>query len=154
MTEPEPEPPMAPTPSPGPDSRLTPAPDSDAGPSPEPGWVPEACTLPTEERPLRLAEWDGLFATQVAAPSRPVPSRVRLRLPGGAESASRVRELAERESDCCSFFEFGVTADGPSGDVLLTISVDQAHEGVLNALAARAAEAAAHQGRGERPPPG
>ncbi|GGO50496.1 hypothetical protein GCM10012287_30350 [Streptomyces daqingensis] len=146
MTEPEPQPRREPMP--------TATPDAGTGPAPEPGWVPEACTLPTEERPLRLAEWDGLFATQVAAPSRHSPSQVRLRLPGGTESASRVRELAERESDCCSFFEFAATADGPSADVLLTISVDQAHEGVLNALAERAAEAAAHQGRGERPPPG
>ena len=26
-------------------------------------WVPEACTLPTVEQPLRLAEFDSLFAT-------------------------------------------------------------------------------------------
>jgi hypothetical protein len=26
-------------------------------------WVPQACTLPTVERPLRLAEFNDLFAT-------------------------------------------------------------------------------------------
>ena len=28
-------------------------------------WVPEACTLPTVEQPLRVAEFDELFATAV-----------------------------------------------------------------------------------------
>jgi hypothetical protein len=27
------------------------------------GWVPEACTLPTAERPVRRAEFDNLFTT-------------------------------------------------------------------------------------------
>jgi hypothetical protein len=26
-------------------------------------WVPDACTLPTEEVPLRVAEFDALFAS-------------------------------------------------------------------------------------------
>ena len=26
------------------------------------GWVPQACTLPTVQQPLRVAEFDGLFA--------------------------------------------------------------------------------------------
>ena len=115
----------------------------------EPEWVPESCTLPTEEQPLRLAEWDALFATGVSGPSWLGPLRVRLELPGGAESESRTRDLAERESACCSFFDFRVTVvgTGTSAAVVLTISVDQTHEAVLNALVARAAEAAAHQGR-------
>jgi len=33
-------------------------------------WVPDACTLPTAERPLRLAELDDLFATAVRAVHR------------------------------------------------------------------------------------
>lgn len=28
-------------------------------------WAPHACTLPTEERPLRVAEFDALFAEAV-----------------------------------------------------------------------------------------
>lgn len=31
-------------------------------PSGDQGWAPPACTLPAAERPLRLAEFDALFA--------------------------------------------------------------------------------------------
>jgi hypothetical protein len=105
--------------------------------------VPQSCTLPTEEQPLRLAEWDALFATQVTAPMRLEPLRVRLELPGGAECEERTRDLAERENGCCSFFGFTVT--GTSAAVVLDISVGQEHEAVLNALAARAGAAVASQ---------
>ncbi|MGP3924569.1 hypothetical protein [Streptomyces sp. 8N616] len=107
-------------------------------------WVPQSCTLPTEERPLRLAEWDALFATQVTAPSLAEPLRVRLELPAGAECEERTRDLVERENGCCSFFEFTVT--DTSKAVVLDISVGQAHAAVLHALAARAREAVAPLG--------
>jgi hypothetical protein len=109
-----------------------------------PEWVPQACTLPTEEQPLRLAEWDALLATQTAAPHRPEPLRVRLELPAGAECEERTRDLAERENGCCSFFDFTVTG-GPEG-VVLDIAVGQEHEVVLSALAERADRAAAPGG--------
>ncbi|WP_407560423.1 hypothetical protein [Streptomyces sp. 184] len=131
-------------------------------------WVPRSCTLPTAERPLRVAEWDALFADGPVTLSRPEPLRLRLLLgpaegpgpgpgagPGpGSGPAERVRELAERESACCSFFTFttGVTTgrdgagDGDGGrtadDLWLEITVDQPHEAVLDALAARIAAAA------------
>ncbi|OSZ59304.1 hypothetical protein OQI_16920 [Streptomyces pharetrae CZA14] len=49
----------------------------------------------------------------------------------------RARDLVERESGCCSFFIFTTT----SGQHHLRpdISVDQAHEAALDALAARTA---------------
>ncbi|MFC5215197.1 hypothetical protein [Streptomyces coerulescens] len=109
-----------------------------------PEWVPQACTLPTEEQPLRLAEWDALFAAQTAAPHRPEPLRVRLELPAGAECEERTRDLAERENGCCSFFDFTVTG-GPEG-VVLDIAVGREHEPVLRSLAARADRAAASGG--------
>ncbi|MEV4838269.1 hypothetical protein AB0K05_27425 [Nonomuraea sp. NPDC049486] len=34
-------------------------------------WVPSACTLPTAEQPLRVAEFDALFADAVRAVARP-----------------------------------------------------------------------------------
>ena len=36
----------------------------------EGGWVPEACTLPTVEQPLRLIEFDELFATALWGQAR------------------------------------------------------------------------------------
>ncbi|MGI5410825.1 hypothetical protein ACQEV9_29070 [Streptomyces chartreusis] len=109
-----------------------------------PEWVPRACTLPTEEQPLRLAEWDALFATQTAAPYRPDALRVRLELPSGPGSEQRARDLAERENGCCSFFDFTVSRT-PEG-VVLDIAVSEEHEAVLSALAARADRAAASGG--------
>ncbi|MGW7201694.1 hypothetical protein [Streptomyces chryseus] len=102
-------------------------------------WVPQSCTLPTEERPLRVAEWDALFAERLTTLSRPQPLHLRLELAGGEGVEDRVRDLVERESGCCSFFTFTTT---PGQDqIRLDIEVDQAHEAVLEALAARTAAA-------------
>ncbi|MEU9062760.1 hypothetical protein AB0D13_28820 [Streptomyces sp. NPDC048430] len=109
-------------------------------------WVPQSCTLPTTERPLRVAEWDALFTEQLTEMSRPGPLRLRLELAGGAGLEERVRDLAERESGCCSFFTFTTTAG--EARVHLDIAVDQAHEPVLSALANRVDTFA---GPGERP---
>ncbi|MEU5444634.1 MULTISPECIES: hypothetical protein [Streptomyces] len=106
-------------------------------------WVPQSCTLPTEERPLRVAEWDALFAERLTSLSRPQPLHLRLELAGGEGVEDRVRGLVERESGCCSFFTFATI---PSADLIeLDISVDQAHEAVLDALAARTAAAGESQ---------
>ncbi|MFJ6614460.1 hypothetical protein ACIQPT_29735 [Streptomyces sp. NPDC091289] len=102
----------------------------------EPAWVPPSCTLPTEERPLRVAEWDALFAERLTALSRPNSLRLRLDLADGPGVAERVRELASREGACCSFFTFTVTRG--SDLVHLDISVDRAHAAVLEALSVRA----------------
>ncbi|GAA3369909.1 hypothetical protein GCM10020367_14430 [Streptomyces sannanensis] len=102
-------------------------------------WVPQSCTLPTEERPLRVAEWDALFAERLTSLSRPQPLHLRLDLAGGEGVEDRVRDLVERESGCCSFFTFTTI---PGKDLIrLDISVDQVHEAVLDALTARTAAA-------------
>ncbi|MFI2371045.1 hypothetical protein [Streptomyces sp. NPDC018833] len=103
-------------------------------------WVQQSCTLPTEERPLRVAEWDALFSEQLSSLSRPQPLHLRLDLTGGPGVEERVRDLVERESGCCSFFTFSTATPGKDL-VRLDISVDQAHGAVLDALAARTAAA-------------
>ncbi|MFF0723744.1 hypothetical protein [Streptomyces sp. NPDC004134] len=110
-------------------------------------WVPRSCTLPTAERPLRVAEWDALFAAGPVSLSRPEPLRLRLVLADGPGVAERVRELAAREGGCCSFFTFttGPGAGGTAGrgggrtagTLWLDVAVDPAHAAVLDALAAR-----------------
>jgi hypothetical protein len=102
-------------------------------------WVPQSCTLPTEERPLRVAEWDALFSERLASLSRPQPLHLRLDLAGGEGVEERIRDLVERESGCCSFFTFNTTLGEDL--IRLEISVDQAHEAVLDTLAARTAVA-------------
>ncbi|MGW4697971.1 hypothetical protein ACWEO1_36975 [Kitasatospora cineracea] len=106
-------------------------------------WVPASCTLPTEERPLRVAEWDALFAEQLESIARPELLRAQLVLRGGEGVEERVRDLVEREGGCCSFFAFTVTAD--RGAVVLDVAVDAAHAAVLD-VAVDAAHAAVLDG--------
>ncbi|MFJ1756999.1 hypothetical protein [Kitasatospora sp. NPDC088134] len=72
------------------------------------GWIPAACTLPTEERPLRTAEWDTLFAERVARVWRPQSLLLRLELRGGDGTEERVRDPAERAGGRCSFVAVAV----------------------------------------------
>jgi hypothetical protein len=99
-------------------------------------WAPMACTLPTAERPVRLAEFDILF-NAVQASARPRPTQLDLMIRRDAES--RGRDLAERESSCCSFFTFQF--EHVDTGVVMRISVPVAYVGVLDALEARLASA-------------
>jgi hypothetical protein len=101
--------------------------------------VPEACTLPTAEQPLRLAEFDALFAAAVRGGERLGAQHLRVTLAGDAELAKSVQDLADRETQCCSFFAFAVTAPQP-GQVQLDIEVPAGHVDVLDALEARSAD--------------
>ncbi|MFD7966588.1 hypothetical protein ACFV5J_37970 [Streptomyces zaomyceticus] len=103
----------------------------------DPAWVPQSCTLPTEERPLRVAEWDALFAERLTSLARLGPLRLHLDLAGGPGIEEQVRDLSEREGGCCSFFGFTVTPG--ENRVGLDITVDQEHAAVLEALATRTA---------------
>jgi hypothetical protein len=98
-------------------------------------WVPEACTLPEAERPLRLAEFDDLLAAALRGQERLSPTRLRWRLDPATEQAAR--DLIRREAGCCSFFSF--TFAPADGAVQLDIAVPEAQAGVLDALADRAA---------------
>ncbi|MFD1930791.1 MULTISPECIES: hypothetical protein [Nonomuraea] len=103
-------------------------------------WAPDACTLPTEERPLRVAEFDDLFASALRGLDRVDPTHLRLTLDGGAQVEETARDLTARETACCSFFAFAFT----SGDeeLVLDVEVPAVHARVLDGLAARALEAA------------
>jgi hypothetical protein len=100
-------------------------------------WPPvDACTLPTADQPLRLAEWDDLFVTSLRTVERG-PTRARLVLAGDDGLAARVRRLADAETACCSFFTFTVTPRDDDG-VVLGIEVPPARSDVLAALIERA----------------
>lgn len=98
-------------------------------------WVPRECTLPAAERPARAAEFDELFAVALRSQQRLAPTVLRWQLDPAAESA--VRDLASRESGCCSFFTFAFTK--AQGTVQVDVEVPAASAGVLDALAERAA---------------
>lgn len=102
-------------------------------------WVPQSCTLPTAEQPLRVAEFDALFAEAVTGVERVAAGRVRFGLRAEPGVAERVAKLAAAETSCCSFFTFTLTASG--GALSLGVEVTQPHIGVLDALAARASAA-------------
>jgi hypothetical protein len=97
-------------------------------------WAPDACTLPTAERPLRVAEFDDLFAFVVRAERRK-PQRLDVVLRRVVEAPAR--DLARRESECCSFFTFEFEPAGD--DVVMHIGVPPNHVEVLDALQARVA---------------
>lgn len=125
--------------TPGEDHRMT---------SPDLSWVPsDACTLPTEERPLRVAEFATLFAETLTRVERYDDAHARLCLAGAPGLDARVRDLVARESRCCSFFDFTVAPaaqpGSPAGpvEVHLDIRVPPSRAGVLAALV-EAAEAA------------
>ena len=99
------------------------------------GWVPEACTLPTVDRPLRLSEFDELFMTALVRQERIAEQRLRWGLDTATEAT--VRDLTARESECCSFFTFSITS--ARDQVTVDVEVPPAHVDVLNALEARAA---------------
>ena len=105
--------------------------------------APEACTLPTAERPLRLAEFDELFTSAVRSVDALSPTHVRMRLAGPAGLADRVRDLSAREIECCSFFTFTLTPEPiVHGEAMvLDIEVPIAYAGVLATLAGRARKA-------------
>src|SRR5262245_28439789 len=95
-------------------------------------WAPDACTLPTVERPVRVAEFDQFF-TAVRRFDRTEPTRLRLVIPASAEADAR--DLSGHESQCCSFFAFDFEPDGD--DVVMYIGVPLNQIDVLDALEAR-----------------
>ncbi|MER7006566.1 hypothetical protein ABT297_26485 [Dactylosporangium sp. NPDC000555] len=105
--------------------------------------VPDASTLPTAERPLRLAEFDALFAAAVHRVEPIAPTHARMHLTGPAGLEATVRDLAARETACCSFFAFTVTPrPAAEGEALtLDIEVPDRYADVLVGLAALAGRA-------------
>lgn len=100
-------------------------------------WAPDACALPMSERPLRAAEFDRLFADVVQGIERAEPTRLHLDLRPSPQAAARTAALAARETNCCSFFTFTLTATG--GALALDITVPAPYVAVLDALADRCA---------------
>ncbi|MET7708068.1 hypothetical protein [Micromonospora sp. NPDC005413] len=107
-------------------------------------WVPAACTLPTAEQPLRLAEFDQFFRDAVRGVERLSARHLRLQLGGAQQVEETARDLTARESSCCSFFAFDIARPGPQS-LTLDVRVAAAHVDVLEALAERATSA-----RGQR----
>ncbi len=107
-------------------------------------WVPAACTLPTGEQPLRRAEFDALFAEDVTSVDQISPEQVRFELRAEPGVAARAADLAVKETDCCSFFDFGLRIG--AGKVSMTVTTGATHKAVLEALRDRAAARVGERG--------
>lgn len=119
-------------------------------------WAPTgACTLPVVDRPLRVAEFDDLFAQHLVRVERLGPTRLRMALEAdspapiegsrdGVPLAESVRDLTDRETRCCSFFTFTLTPldgqqDPPAAPgLILDITVAADRIDVLESVAGRA----------------
>jgi DNA-binding transcriptional MerR regulator len=101
----------------------------------------QACTLPTAQRPLRLAEFGHLFATALRDQERVSPTALRWTLSATPVASLHrdVLDLVARETRCCSFFTFTVTLDGDT--IRVDVDVPATHTAVLDALADQAAAA-------------
>jgi hypothetical protein len=87
---------------------------------------------------LRRAEFDAMFARSTHDAERLGPRHLRFTLAGPPDLEATVRDLAARENECCSFFEFTVSTPEP-GSVRLDVKVPAAYTDVLDGLAGRAA---------------
>ncbi|MEU4291957.1 hypothetical protein AB0E63_27335 [Kribbella sp. NPDC026596] len=97
-------------------------------------WVPTACTLPAAEQPLRVAEFDQLFANHLRSAARVDPHTLDLVLT--PESRPTAEALTTKETECCSFFTFDFT-NTPAGNLRLRITVPPTQTAVLDALTER-----------------
>ena len=102
--------------------------------------VPEACTLPSVDQPLRIAEFDRLFG-YVSAVERRGPQTARITLPSRPDVAAQAADLVVRETQCCSFFTFSLTAAG--GRLHLDVTVPESQTPVLDSMVGWAERAGA-----------
>jgi hypothetical protein len=87
-----------------------------------------------------VAEFDSLF-TSLQRLEWHGPSALTMHLTGPAGLADTVRDLAARESSCCSFFDFTTTvvpATASTEHVQLRVAVPSGRQDVLTALGTRA----------------
>ncbi len=95
-------------------------------------WVPDACTLPAAERPLRQAAFAQALADTAQGAERLRAGLLRLDLRPDPDAAARMAALAAAETACCSFFTFTMTLAG--GALTLDVSVPEEHVATLDAL--------------------
>lgn len=102
--------------------------------------VPIACTLTADQLPDRVEEWRSFLGSRVTAVERGAAS-ARLQLAAGDDVLAAAADLAQREKQCCAFFDFAIALEGqhrwlavsvpddaaPVLDELLTLLPQQLH---------------------------
>ena len=97
-------------------------------------WAPTSCTLPSVKQPLREQEFATLFSEALSRIVRIEPSHAILHLHSDREAAAR--DLAGRETSCCSFFSFEFHR--AANELVMRVGVPAARADVLAALLATA----------------
>jgi hypothetical protein len=72
--------------------------------------VPIACSLTAAAADDRIDEWRRFLAATVDAADRTSPQQLRMHLTSTTDLAAAV-DLAQREKDCCDFFEFSIAIE-------------------------------------------
>lgn len=98
-------------------------------------WMPDSCTLPTVQRPVRVAEFDALLAASVQGVERVDEHLLRMRLDRSPDVAGAAAQFAVKETRCCAFFAFTLTVDREG--LRLDVAVPDGQTDVLDALTAR-----------------
>ena len=70
--------------------------------------VPIACTLTAGEAADRAEEWRLFFATSIESADMSPDGNLRLQLKSDPEVLPAAVDLAQREIECCAFFDFSV----------------------------------------------
>jgi hypothetical protein len=95
--------------------------------------VPIACTLNADDLPVRLDEWK-TFAHDWVVRSECGSTSFRLLLAADDRALVAAASLAQREKECCAFFEFTIALH--ADERWLNITVPDGAEEVLSAFAA------------------
>ena len=94
--------------------------------------VPIACTLNASDLPARIDEWRS-FVRRWVVESETDPTSVRFRLAPDDEALVAAASLAQREKECCAFFEFAISIQ--AHDRWLNVTVPSGAEATLSAFA-------------------
>ena len=82
--------------------------------------MPIACSLTAAAADDRIDEWRRFLAASVDAADRTSPQQLRMHLTSATDLAAAV-DLAQREKDCCDFFEFSIAIEADA--LWLSVSV-------------------------------
>jgi hypothetical protein len=95
-----------------------------------------ACTLTGADLPARVAEWQEFYRTSVSEMEHVSPSVVRLKLHATDAGLLSAASLAQREKECCAFFEFAIVLDPDERWLTVTVPASAEAAAVLDAFTA------------------
>jgi hypothetical protein len=83
--------------------------------------IPIACTLDAAAARSQLDEWRALFARMVVGTDRPERGHLRLHLGRDLDGLGHLVTLAQREKDCCRFFDFAIEIDTDAATLVVRV---------------------------------